>query len=168
MTGTGAGGGYIGPGPNHCGVPGAGRPPEVWIGAVGGPHGVAVAPPATAGTAPPTELFHGVAEVVIGLVGGLEWTAPQAESPLVIAPEAMSYGRVGSRGSSGGTGTSSASGRTGACGVPKTGRTIGASAACWTYGSATLSGAAEGTENPSGRSIGAYSGPSSQLAIHSS
>jgi hypothetical protein len=61
-----------------------------------------------------------------------------------------------------------ASGATGTDGWSNAGRSLGASAAIWGTGTAVDSGEAAGSANSAGRSIGAYSGPSSQVAMQSS
>ena len=50
-------------------------------------------------------------------------------------------------------------------GESKTGRFLGAQAANWVYGGAVSKGGASGLWNSEGRSIGAYSGPSSHVAM---
>jgi len=81
--------------------------------------------------------------------------------------DATSNGAWGSRPAST-TGCNAASGATGALGSANAGRSFGASAAiCWT-GGAVDSGATSGFSNWLGRSTGAYSGPSSQVAMQSS
>ena len=101
-----------------------------------------------------------------GAVGGPECNAPQAESE-VIVELATANGTWGSR-VSGGAATSVSSGATGAGGWSKKGRSLGACAAIWITGGAVESGAAPASAKSVGRSIGAYSGPSSQVAMQSS
>jgi hypothetical protein len=72
-------------------------------------------------------------------------------------------GFCGSRGSSR-VGNKVDSGATGFSGESKTGRLFGAQAAICGYGAAILRGGASGFWNSEGRSIGAYSGPSSHVA----
>jgi hypothetical protein len=73
-------------------------------------------------------------------------------------------GSCGSRGSSR-VGSNVDRGATGFSGESKTGRFLGAQAAIWAYGAAAFKGAASGLWNSEGRSIGAYSGPSSHVAM---
>src|SRR5688500_13220370 len=56
-------------------------------------------------------------------------------------------------------------GAPGSSGEAKMGRFLGAQAATCAYGGATFKGAASGSRKSDGRSIGAYSGPSSQVAM---
>lgn len=77
-------------------------------------------------------------------------------------------GFSGSRRSSRGAGTKVASGITGVDGLSKTGRLLGAQAAAWLWGAAVVKGGASGVWKSAGRSIGAYSGPSSHVAMQSS
>ena len=73
-------------------------------------------------------------------------------------------GCCGSRGFSR-LGNKVANGATGFSGESKIGRFLGAQAASCAYGAATFKGAASGSRKSDGRSIGAYSGPSSQVAM---
>ena len=73
-------------------------------------------------------------------------------------------GSCGSRGSSR-VGSKVDSGASGFSGESKTGRFLGAQAAIWAYGAATFKGPASGLWKSEGRSIGAYSGPSSHVAM---
>ena len=75
-------------------------------------------------------------------------------------------GSCGSRVSST-SGSRVSSGATGADGSSKVGRRFGAYAAICSTGGATESGATAGLVNSAGRSTGAYSGPSSQVATQS-
>jgi hypothetical protein len=77
-------------------------------------------------------------------------------------------GFCGSRGSSRCNGTRLDSGATGEDGLSKTGRFFGAQAATCAWGGAAFNGAASGVSKSEGRSIGAYSGPSSHVAMQSS
>ena len=72
-------------------------------------------------------------------------------------------GSCGSRGSSR-AGSKVDSGATGFSGKSKTGRPLGAQAAICGYGAAIFRGGASGFWKAEGRSIGAYSGPSSHVA----
>jgi hypothetical protein len=72
-------------------------------------------------------------------------------------------GSCGSRGSSR-VGSKVDSEATGFSGESKTGRPLGAQAAICGYGVAIFSGGASGFWKSEGRSIGAYSGPSSHVA----
>jgi hypothetical protein len=72
-------------------------------------------------------------------------------------------GSCGSRGSSR-AGNKVDSGATGFSGESKTGRLLGAQAAICGYGAAIFRGGVSGFRNSEGRSIGAYSGPSSHVA----
>ena len=99
--------------------------------------------------------------------GGAQWTAPHAESEVMVLV-ATAKGFCGSRGSSRCIGTRLESEATGADGLSKTGRLLGAHAATCVYGGAVSSGGASGVWKSAGRSIGAYSGPSSQVAMQSS
>jgi hypothetical protein len=76
-------------------------------------------------------------------------------------------GSCGSRGSSR-TGVNVVRGATGPSGESKTGRFLGAQAATCAYGGATSNGGASGPWKSEGRSLGAYSGPSSHVAMQSS
>jgi hypothetical protein len=73
-------------------------------------------------------------------------------------------GFCGSRGSSR-VGSKVDSGATGFSGESKAGRFLGAQAAIWAYGAARFKGAVSGLWKSEGRSIGAYSGPSSHVAM---
>jgi hypothetical protein len=73
-------------------------------------------------------------------------------------------GSCGSRGSSR-VGSNVDSGATGFSGESKTGRFLGAQAAICAYGAAICKGVASGFWKSDGRSIGAYSGPSSHVAM---
>jgi hypothetical protein len=81
--------------------------------------------------------------------------------------ETTAKGSCGSRGSSR-TGVKVDKGATDPSGESKTGRFLGAQAATCAYGGATSSGGASGLWKSEGRSMGAYSGPSSQVAMQSS
>jgi hypothetical protein len=72
-------------------------------------------------------------------------------------------GSCGSRGSSR-VGSKVDSEATGFSGTSKTGLPLGAQAAICGYGVAIFRGGASGSWKSEGRSIGAYSGPSSQVA----
>jgi hypothetical protein len=56
-------------------------------------------------------------------------------------------------------------GATDSSGESNTGRFLGAQAANWVYGGAVFKGGASGLWKSEGRSIGAYSGPSSHVAM---
>jgi hypothetical protein len=73
-------------------------------------------------------------------------------------------GSCGSRGSSR-AGVNADRGATAPSGESNTGRFLGAHAAIWVCGGAVFNGAASGLWKSEGRSIGAYSGPSSQVAM---
>jgi hypothetical protein len=77
--------------------------------------------------------------------------------------DTTSNGCSGSRGSSR-AGSKADSEATGFSGESKTGRLLGAQAAICGYGAAIFSGGASGFWKSEGRSIGAYSGPSSHVA----
>jgi hypothetical protein len=77
--------------------------------------------------------------------------------------DTTSNGSRGSRGSSR-VGSRVDSGATGFSGESKTGRLLGAQAAICGYGAAISRGGASGLWKSEGRSIGAYSGPSSHVA----
>jgi hypothetical protein len=81
-----------------------------------------------------------------------------------MAALATANGTSGSRVSAG-VGTSLSSGATGTGGWLKRGRSLGVCAAIWIAGGATGSGGAPASAKSAGRSIGAYSGPSSQVAM---
>jgi hypothetical protein len=80
-----------------------------------------------------------------------------------MALDTTAKGSCGSRGSSR-AGSNVDSGATGFSGESKTGRLLGAQAAVCGYGAATFRGGASGFWKAEGRSIGAYSGPSSHVA----
>ena len=101
-----------------------------------------------------------------GALGAPQCSAPHAESEVIIEL-ATANGTCGSR-VSGGVATSVSSGATGAGGWSKKGRSLGACAAIWITGGAIGSGAAPASAKSVGRAIGAYSGPSSQVAMQSS
>ena len=73
-------------------------------------------------------------------------------------------GSCGSRGSSR-AGVNVDKGATGSSGESNTGRFFGAQAANWVCGGAIVKGEASGLWKSEGRSIGAYSGPSSHVAM---
>ena len=73
-------------------------------------------------------------------------------------------GSCGSRGSSR-AGVNVDKGATGPSGESNTGRFFGAHAANWVCGGAIVKGEASGLWKSEGRSIGAYSGPSSHVAM---
>ena len=73
-------------------------------------------------------------------------------------------GSCGSRGSSC-AGVNVDKGAAGPSGESKTGRFLGAQAANWVCGGAVVRGEASGLWKSDGRSMGAYSGPSSHVAM---
>jgi hypothetical protein len=83
---------------------------------------------------------------------------------VVMVLDTTANGFCGSRGSSR-VGSKVDSGVTGFSGESNRGRFLGAQAANCAYGGATFKGAASGSRKSDGRSIGAYSGPSSQVAM---
>ena len=95
--------------------------------------------------------------------GVAECTAPQAESDVMVLAT-TAKGCCGSRGSSC-AGVKVDNGESAPSGKSKTGRFLGAQAAIWAYGAATFKGPASGLWKSEGRSIGAYSGPSSHVAM---
>jgi hypothetical protein len=97
------------------------------------------------------------------LVGEAQCAAPQADS-VVMVLDTTANGCCGSRGSSR-VGNKVDKGATAFSGESKMGRFLGAQAANCAYGGATFKGAASGSRKSDGRSIGAYSGPSSQVAM---
>ena len=100
-----------------------------------------------------------------GPVGGPECSDPHAVS-VVIVLVTTANGCCGSRVSST-IGSRVSSGATGAGGSSNAGRCFGAYAAICCAGGAIESGATSGLVNSAGRSTGAYSGPSSQVATQS-
>ena len=77
-------------------------------------------------------------------------------------------GSCGFRGSSRIVGIKLDSGDSGASGPSKSGRFFGAEAAACSYGAPVFKGGASGFWKSEGRAIGAYSGPSSHVAMQSS
>lgn len=111
----------------------------------------------------------GAAVSAVGPLGGLQCAALQAEVASVMVAETTSNGIEGSRVSSRG-GTRLSSGATGACGWENPGRSKDSGCddrdVCGCTGEPAESGAAAaGSAKWSGRSAGAYSGPSSHVAM---
>ncbi len=99
-----------------------------------------------------------------GPLGGLQCVAPQAEVASVRVADTTSNGMDGSRVSSTG-GIRVSNDATGAWGWSKAGRSTGIGGPGGGVGAASGRGGAAGSAKWSGRSAGAYSGPSSQVAI---
>ena len=95
--------------------------------------------------------------------GEAQWTAPQAESEVIVL-DTTANGSCGSRGSSR-AGVNVDNGATDPSGESNAGRFLGAQAANWVCGGAAFKGGAAGLWKSEGRSIGAYSGPSSHVAM---
>src|SRR4029453_8628007 len=148
-----------GAGPNHSGVPGVGK--LLGVGLV--PVRTAMGCSGCRREAP----GGGVQPAALGWpVGAAQCTAPQAESDVIVL-DTRANGSCGSRGSSR-TGVRVDKGATGPSGESKAGRLLGAHAATCAYGGATSNGGASGFWKSQGRSMGAYSGPSSHVAMQSS
>src|SRR5665811_1597278 len=139
---------YVAGGPNHCGVPGAGKP---CVGCGGG-YALVTA-------------WSGVH--VVGAAGSatacVEWADPHAE-PAVTTADTTWKGSTGSRVGAV-VGTSAARGGTGSRGWSnRAGGSAGAPTDGSVDGGAALSGSIAGATKPVGHSTGAYSGPSSHVA----
>lgn len=166
VTGWMTGGGGADQGLNHCGVPGAGK-------FAGGPDGPPSGPDGGGGG---VQVVAGGGDQVgvgagggpgrgagVGPAGGLQWAALQAESVAVIVLVTTSKGAAGSRPAPW-LGTRAASSTTGAAGSLNLGRSGGAVGIGSVLGAGSSSDPSSGRSKWSGRTSGAYSGPSSQLA----
>jgi hypothetical protein len=116
------------------------------------------------GGAPGSGIQPAVDETAFGEAAGVaECTAPQAESDVMVLAT-TAKGCCGSRGSSR-AGVNVDNGAIAPSGESNTGRFLGAQAANWVCGGAVFKGGASGLWKSEGRSIGAYSGPSSHVAM---